>query len=464
MSIIQLLRILMARRWVVAIAVFLSLIVAVGVGLVLPARYPASARVLMDNFKPDPVTGQVISGNGMRVFIRTQLELIKDYRVAGEAVDRLGLSGNAGLLANWQAETGGYGDFRRWLADRIVKSVTVGVVEGSNIMEITYEASNPEVARRTVNALRDAYIENSLKFRTDSAGRTAEWYREQASRALRALEGADAAKNKYEQENGIVMTATGEVETVRLASLQSALTAARSNQGLQQFEAMRQATASTLVDQLKLQLSTLNDQVEQASERLGQQHPTYIALLARRKQLERQLAQEQVSARAAGAAQLGATSSGIAQLEQQYNVQKAKVFAMKDKLDRLTQLISEVELRRQQYEQAAKRTSELQLESNVSDSGLIVLGDATVSNTPAFPRWPIIIGMALGAGLALGVVMAMIIELVNRRVRGGEDLAYAARVPVFTVIADRRRPEWQQALKRLLNRRGRSAPGWQPAQ
>ena len=464
MSIVQLLRILMARRWIVMIALFLSLTVAVGVGLILPARYPASARVLMDNFKPDPVTGQAISAASLRQFIGTQLELIKDYRIAGEAVDRLGLTSNAALLADWQAETGGYGDFRRWLADRIVRGVTVNVVDGSNIMEITYESSNPEVARRTVNALRDSYIVNSLKFRTDSAGRTAEWYREQGSRALRALETAEAAKNQFEQENGIVMTAEGEVETVRLASLQAALTAARSNQGLQQFEAMRQATASTLVDQLKLQLLSLNDQIEQAAERLGNQNPTYIALIARRTQLERQLAREQTGARAAGAAQLGATTSGIAQLEAQYTAQRAKVFAMKDKLDRRTQLASEVELRRQQYDQAAKRTSELQLEANVADAGLIVLGDATVSNIPSFPVWPKIIGLALGAGLALGVAMAMLIELVNRRVRGGEDLAYAARVPLFTVIADRRRPEWQQALKRLLNRRGRNAAGWQPAQ
>ena len=464
MSIIQFLRILVARRWVVAVALLLSLAVAVAVGLILPARYPATARVLMDNFKPDPVTGQVIGGQGMRVFVRTQVELIKDYRIAGEAVDRLGLTGNAGLLANWQSETGGYGDFRRWLADRIVRNVKVGLVEGSNIMELQYEASNPEVARRTVNALRDAYIENSLKFRTDGAGRTAEWYREQANRALRALETAEAAKNNFETENGIVMTAAGEAETVKLQSLQSALTSARSSQGLQQFEAMRQATASSLVDQIKIQLTNLNDQIEQASERLGTKHPTYIALLARREQLQRQLATEQANARVAGAAQLGATASGIAQLEALYEAQRAKVFSMKDKLDKLAQLTGEVELRKQQYQQAAQRTGQLQLESNLSDAGLIVLGDATVSNTPSFPNWFKIIGLALLGGLGLGVVMAMLIELLNRRVRGSEDLAYAARVPVFAVITQSRRPEWQQTLKGLLKRRGAATPEWQPAE
>ena len=338
MSIIQLLRILMARRWLIGFSVLLALLVGVAVGRILPARYPATARVLMDNFKPDPVTGTMLNAGGLKMFIRTQLELIKDYRVAGEAVDRLGLTANASLLATWQAETGGYGDFRRWLADRIVSGVQVNQIENSNIMEITYEAGAPEIARRTVNALRDAYIENSLKFRTDSAGRTAEWYREQAARALRTLEAAEAAKTRFEQENGIVMTASGEAETVKLSGLQSALTEARANSGMQNFEAVRQTTSSPVVDQLKVQLATLNDQIEQASERLGTQHPTYIAMIARRGQLERQLAREQVAARQAGAAQLGASRGNVAQLEAAYEAQRAKVFAMKEKIDKLGQL------------------------------------------------------------------------------------------------------------------------------
>lgn len=464
MSIIQLLRILMARRWIVFGCMILSLIVAGAVGKILPPRYPATARVLMDNFKPDPVTGTMMNGAGLRNFARTQIELIKDYRIAGEAVDKLGLTDNADLLAQWQSSTGGYGDFRRWVADRIIDSTRIDLVEGSNIMAISYEASNPEVARRTANALRDAYIENSLKFRTDSAGRTAEWYREQANRALKALEAAEAAKTKFEQDNGIVMTGAGEAETVKLGSLQAALTAARSNESIQQFEAVKQATTSSVVDQLKVQLASLNDQIEMASERLGIQHPTYLAMIARRQQLERQLGREQVAARQAGAQQMGASRSSVAQIEASYESQRSRVFAMKEKLDKLNQLVGEVALRRAQYDQAAKRTADLQLESNVADAGLIVLGDATVSGKPSFPNWPLIIGLAAGAGLTLGVVMGLFVELVNRRVRGAEDLSFAARVPVFAVIVERRRPEWHQFVKRLLGRSSATASGMQPAQ
>jgi uncharacterized protein involved in exopolysaccharide biosynthesis len=464
MSIIQVLRILLARRWVVVITLGVCFGAAVIVGLLLPPRYPAAARVLLDNFKPDPVTGQMISPAGLRSFTGTQLELIKDYRIAGEAVDKLGLTNNAALVAAWQSDTGGFGDFRRWVADRIVQRVEVRLLEGSNIMEITYEGPEPEVARRTVNALREAYIDNALRFRTDPAGRTAEWYAEQTERALRALQTAEAAKTRFEQENGIVMTEAGEAESVKLAGLQQALNAARSNVGLQQYEVVRQASVGGIVDNLKLQLAQLSDQMGQAAERLGEQHPTYQALLARRRELERQLAREQVAARRAGQEQLGATRGGIASLEQAYEQQRAKVFAMKDKLDRLAQLKGEVDLRRSQYEQAAKRTAELRLESNVADAGLIVLGDATVAPSPSFPNWTQILLLSAAGGLGLGLLLALVVELLNRRVRGAEDLGFAVNAPVLAIVAERRRPSWRRWLKRQLSRGNDAQPDLQPAQ
>ncbi|WP_268920632.1 GumC family protein [Sandarakinorhabdus rubra] len=464
MSLIQLLRILYARRLILLGCLVASLAVAGAVGLILPARYQATARIIMDVFKKDPVTGDAMSRANVSFFLRTQVELIKDFRVIGEAVDELGMTNNPQLLATWQAETGGAGDFRRWISDRISRGVTVNMVAGSNIMAINYEAPNPEIARRTVNALRTAYIENSLRMRTDSAGRNAEWYREQAERSLKALQIAEDAKNRFERDNGIVMTGDTDAESAKLASLQAALTASRSSQTVQQFEAMRQATNSAVVEQLKVQLASLNDSIEQASERLGTQHPTYIAMLARRAQMERQLAREQAVSRQAGAQQLGASRSGIAALEAEYEAQRAKVFGMKDKLDQHSRLRSEVELRRQEYEMATRRTSQLQMESNISDTGMVVLGDATVSPQPSFPNWPSIFGLGAGVGLALGLTMAMLIELLNRRVRGAEDLSLAARVPVFAVIADRRRPQWQQTLKRLITRGKSNATGWAPAQ
>ncbi|MEY2884464.1 MAG: hypothetical protein RL490_2188 [Pseudomonadota bacterium] len=465
MSLVQLVNILLARRWLILASLVTCVIVAVGVASQLPERYQARARVLLDIIKPDPVTGQIIGGPASRSYVKTQLELIQDYRIAGDVVDRLGWPQNPGVIAAWQEDTGGVGDLRRWASQRIIDSTRADMVETSNILEITYEGVNPGVARTIANMLREAYIDASLRFKTDSAGRTADWYREQADRAQKQLAIAEATKSKFEQDNGIIMGAgNSEAETVKLQGLQQALLSARSGQPAQQFEASRQATTSPVVDQLKLQLATLNDQISQAGERLGVEHPTYKTMLARRTLLQTQLSREEGVARAAGAAQSGSSSSSVAQLQAEYDAQKAKVLGMRQKLDELAQLDRDIALRKDQYEKAAARTAELRLEATQSESGLVVLGDAIVGGRPSFPNWPLIVGLATVLGLALGVVVALLTELAYRRVRGSDDLAFAGKAPVLAVIADQERSPMRDRLRRLLSRKSTSKLDWQPAQ
>ena len=464
MSIVQLLRILMARRWIIFTTVITCMVVALATARSLPARYDASARVILDILKADPVTGETLGG-GARSYIATQTKLIQDYRIAGDVVDRLGWLQNPAVIANWQAETGGAGDMRRWAAQRIIAGVSANMVEGSNILEIRYSGPNPETAKQIVNMLREAYIEASLRFKTDSAGRTADWYREQAERAQRSLIAAETAKAQFEKANSIIMGPGGvEAESVKLASLQGAYMAARGTVGGQEYEAVKQANTSPVVDQLKIQLSTLNDQIGQASERFGIEHPSYKALVSRRAMLNSEIARESASARSAGAAQSGASRRSVAELEGDYNAQRSVVLGMKDKLNQLNQLDREVALRRTQYEKAAEKTADLRLQSNLSESGLVVLGDAMADGKATFPNWPLIVGLALAFGVVLGVVVALLVELMARRVRGLEDLAYAGSVPVLAVVAERRASPWQDRLRRRFLGRKAGVANWQPAQ
>ncbi len=156
MSIAQVLRILFARRWIIFITLVTCVVVALATAKSLPQRYQASARIVLDVLKPDPVTGQLLGGPAMRSYIKTQTELIQDYRVAGDVVDRAGWLQNPAVVAAWQAETGGVGDMRRWAAQRIIESTNANMIEGSNILQISYESPNPTTSKSIVNMLREA--------------------------------------------------------------------------------------------------------------------------------------------------------------------------------------------------------------------------------------------------------------------------------------------------------------------
>ena len=464
MSLIQFLRILIARRWII-VSIFLSAVVIAGVVTWrLPKRYPAAARVMMDVIKPDPVTGAVIANQFVRGYTKTQTELIKDYRVAGEVVDKLKIAERPEAQSEYERENDGTGDIQRFFAQKIIDHTDAKLVEGSNILEISYEAANPTVAKNTVTALRDAYIEASLRFRTDSAGRTADWYRQQAEKAQAALVAAETAKSNFERANGLVMGPGGtDAETAKLQGLQQALLSARSAAGQQDFQLAQTSGNTGIVESLKSQLATVEEQIQQASSRLGTAHPTYIGLLHRRELLQQQLSRETAASRAVGGGAAASSRRTIAELESEYAAQKAKVLGSKDKLDQLGSLQREVDLRRSQYEKAAARTADLRLEADVDDTGLVPLGVPVADNSPSFPKVPLIMSLAAAAGLVFGLIAAVTVELLGRRVRGREDLIAAAHVPVLAIIADAARSPLRDWLRRQLTR-GPSDTALQPAQ
>jgi len=98
-------------------------------------------------------------------------------------------------------------------------------------------------------------------------------------------------------------------------------------------------------------------------------------------------------------------------------------------------------LRRDQYLKGSQRVADYQLQSNVGDNGMEPLGDATAPNTPSFPNVPAIIAGSIALGLGLGVCVALLVELLGRRIRSDDDLNYATGAPVFASIGMRRAPD-----------------------
>ena len=97
------------------------------------------------------------------------------------------------------------------------------------------------------------------------------------------------------------------------------------------------------------------------------------------------------------------------------------------------QLSSDVALLRDQYTKASARLAELEQQSQSSESGLTILGSATAPDKPAFPNWPLIVFGSIALGLVLGVLIALLMELMGRKVRGPEDLRIPG-VPLLGIL------------------------------
>jgi uncharacterized protein involved in exopolysaccharide biosynthesis len=453
MTIAQFFRILLARRWLIIASVAASLLGALLVVTILPARYTASSRIMLDIIKPDPVTGEVIGTQFVRAFTQTQTELIKDYKLVGSVIDELGWMNEPSIVEQFQDPADPDGTRRR-LADLVIENTEAKLIEGSNILEITYSAPTPEAAKVVADALRRAYVDLSLSFKQKSSSEAADWYQAQTDKLRRQLALAEEKKSKFERENGVIMQADkSDVDSARLAAL---------SQQMEAPTAPAVPMPAPVASAASMEVARLDAQIAQYRQSLGPNHPTLRGLQQQRSALASQAAQERSAASAANAMAARAANAGSGSTQRELAAQKSRVLANSEKLTALRQLQDQVDVLREQYVKAATRASELRLQGNVADAGLTPLGDAVAPEDPAFPNMPLIIGGSIAFGLMLGILAGLLTELLSRRVRSGRDLEDAAKAPLLAVIGAAQlappQPKRLGSLRARLALPGRSDP------
>jgi uncharacterized protein involved in exopolysaccharide biosynthesis len=432
MSLAQFLRILLARKAIILatlIACFLAATVTVSL---LPPRYEAQTRVLIDMTKPDPLMAQV-SQQTIGAYIATQLKLIKDVQTAGVVVDSLGWAADPANQAAFEAAGRPGGDIREWLAEQLVANTEAQFAEGSSIIEIRYRGTDPAQTQAIAQAIREAFLKQNREQRVAMATRSAATFEEQAKRALADIERAEEERTQYAKANGIVFQpGSADLESSKLAALSGATVAPTPGQ------VVPGAIGNP-------QVAMLKQQIAQAQETLGPNHPTLQAL-------QRQLAALQ-SQGGGGGTVIGGTSKG--EIEAAYQRQKARVLAQSDKLDRLNQMQADIAVKRDQYQKLASKAEEMKAIAQLGDTNLEPLGNTTLPDKPVWPNKPLVIALSIGLGLVLGVLLALLVELFARRVRSEDDLEYATGVPVLATVG-RPRPENSLGarLLRLINRNG----------
>ncbi|WP_068878144.1 MULTISPECIES: Wzz/FepE/Etk N-terminal domain-containing protein [unclassified Phenylobacterium] len=413
-------RILWARRLLVLLPLVACLLAGLYVIAVAPKQYQASARVALNYIKPDPVTGTVIPSKMVDAYITSQERTIRDIQVAGPVAQRIGWLDNPDLIAAYDAATGGRGgDFERWAANRVVASTTVGRVADSNLIEIRFVSTSPEAAADIANVIRDAYIETTLEGRRRSAEGAADLQLKLAERAREELLALQVEKSALEKQTGVVLAAGGiDIEEQRLGSLAAPPRTAKTR--------VRVAPRSPY----ELALARADAMLQTLQATLGPQHPTVI-----QKQRERAILASQV-AQAAARADRGAR---LTALEEQLKAamieeQKEKVISRNDEVLTLRVHEDEISQKRRAFADATKRALQMRQLATMEESGLSPVGEVTIPSKPIFPNPPMIIGVCIALGLAIGVLTCLLTEMLRLRVRSPDQLEEAVGLRVLAVL------------------------------
>lgn len=435
MTVTQLLRAMWVRRWMMA-AVFAALaLVGTLYAWNQPKAYTAQALLVLD-VRTDPMLG----GLGAAASMSTQIEILKTDKVAQRAVELLGHSTDPKRIELWQQASTDGATLDRFLGSLLQRGLTVGVVHGSNIINLSYSGDERAEAISVVNAVAKAATEVAVEMRVGPARESADWLGAQTVTLRANLEQAQTALSKFQQQNGIVFSDEGmSSELGRLSALETQYSLAQTER-IEASGRARSAVSSTpqelqrspLAVSLMTQLAAAEARQGELGLTLGSDHPARLQIDQQVAGIKRQLAEESKRLAEGSTVVSRVSQQKIEEIRGLVEAQKKQVLALRSQRDQAAVLIRDVETAQRAYEGASQRVSQLMLESQNNQPLVRLLSPATDA-TSSSKRKKLFVVALLGA-LAAAAAIAIGLEWLDPRVRAADDLSGVAGLPLLGVL------------------------------
>lgn len=469
MSFVQFLLILMARKWTIAITFVLVTAAALALSLLLPKEYAAVASVVVDVKPMDPIAGVVLP-TATQSMMATQIDVLTSQRVALKVVKALGLEQSAIARENFLDDTGGQGALDVWLAKLLLKNLEVRPSRESTVIDIRYMGSDPKFAAGVANAFAKAYIETNLEMKIEPARQYATWF-DARSRELREnLESARQRLSDFQRKSGIIATDERlDIESARLHELSSQIvslqTSSADSQSRQKSsrsappETLPEVLQHPLVQTLKGEVARAQAKLDVMNAQLGPNHPQLGNAVAELGSLRAKLDTEIGKVVHGISTSYNSTVQRESEIRGQLNQQRVKVMALKRQRDEAQVLEQEVENAQKAFEAATQRQTQMTLESQTNQTNIFLLNPAVEPNHHSRPRVLLNTAVGIVLGLMLGIGLACVRELYDRRVRSQGDAEDVFDVPLLAHIRrDRHARRSRFSALPALGRNGGPAP------
>lgn len=262
--------VLWRRRWTaLSVGVIVAGLAAVAV-LGMKPVYRAVARVEVNAEAP-----QIQSLQGMyeqlpsnQEFLRTQLRVLETDHLAWRTIEQLRLGEDERFLGKpaekmkWRDEV----ERKMELIRRFREGLRAELVPGSRVIEVGFEASDPQLAAVTANALLDNYVESNFEQQVQVTRAVSNRMGQQLAELKSAVERSQEALVAYEREHAIFnVNEKQSVAEQRLAELSSDFTAAQADR--MQKQALYQQAQGSRADAAALAQDPL---LERLTERVAE--------------------------------------------------------------------------------------------------------------------------------------------------------------------------------------------------
>jgi uncharacterized protein involved in exopolysaccharide biosynthesis len=365
-----------SRIWLILFTLLITVATAATITYLQPARYISTISLVLSFEDDNPFEQKGIPAQLSSSYLATQMDILRSRKVSLRVVDILRMEEDPALQEAYSQLTNSDVVMRDWLAAALMEYMVVEPLRDSRVINLSFESANPYRAAEIANAYAQAYIDTTLELSMEPASRSAAWFDSQLTELRARVERAQAKLTDFQQAKGIVaLDERLDIENSRLNEISKNLVAAQ------------------------------KETYDARSRQLGENHP----------ELKRAIERE----RAAKVA-----------LENQ----KRQILELKKQRDEADSLAREVEVEQQNYEATLESYYQTRLKSQFNQTNIAILSPAIPPQKPSSPNVVLNMLSATFLGLFLGLVLAVIAEMSNRRVRSVDDVAEFLEIRVLATV------------------------------
>ncbi|MGK7895251.1 MAG: GumC family protein [Xenococcus sp. (in: cyanobacteria)] len=453
------------RRWKPALAIFL--LTAGSIALAssfLTTKYKAEGKIL---FEPqDNYTDFEIGGADLQALTQGQTPLVsqKEILTSGpvlqSTIDQLQLKDDDGKLLT---------------AEKMEKRLKADLVGASDVIEITYEDKDPQVASNVVNTLMNIYLENQIANNRAETETADTFITDQIPEVEKKLEEYESILQNIREKNNIVdLTQEKRILVQEIGTLNRQISAigaqlqgaqAQTNAleqelglNLQQAISANQLGRTPIVQSIITELANTESQLSQERQRFSDNHPAIASLLDTKTGLRREL-QQQISQQVGNNVRIsdGLLQSDLGQKEnplerfislkieelslqqqfasmnnyQQAYLQRAKELPRLEKEEQ--EALRNVEKVRTTYENLLNTQTELAILQNQQNANARIIEPAIAPEKGSSGRMALI-ALGILSGLLLSNLTAIILDNQDRSLKNISEIKKKLPYKVLGII------------------------------
>jgi capsular exopolysaccharide synthesis family protein len=461
------------RQWRLALGIFTIIVLAVTAGTLLrPVNYRATGllEIRPENAEAVPVSTLFGPQRMAEDSLATQIGILQSVTLAERVVAE-------GLIDGGESWTA-FLNPTRWITgappDDLQKKVqifqehlTIAPQEGSRLVRISFDASDPQRAADVVNSV----LKNYLVLRLEETKRSAEWLTKQREDARDKLDGSQRKLQAYVRQHGLQVLETGQGETEnlvndRLKQLHGQLIEAQAARYAQQSayeQVSRQAgggrggsISTKVTDDLNVRLADLEREAAGLSATFKDDYPRLQEVRRQIRAIETAIQQETQAQVTRAQRDYQAAMRREALLEGALEKQQQSAQALESSSAGYASLKREVTTDQQLYEALDQKLKEVSITGALKATNAGVLDHAKPPREPY--QSPLTLNLALGIVLGLigGVGGALMRNSSDNRVHRVEDVDGVLGVRALAVIPNIPMVRSARSVGRIGSRAGES--------